>query len=248
MSNTIKRIGAMLLLMVFLFSLTACGGGDITTSHEEEANSFVVLKTSVKSGTSETQEPEPVLYIYHTHSLETYYDGTSVIKVGKALADCLSETYGIKVIHDTTKYGEESAALAYEDSLKGLQSALKSNPEITHFLDIHRDAGRATYVRINGKKIAPVSLVIGKGTEYSGKEKPNFEQNQAFAMAIYEKLAAQSTELVYPLIEKDQRYNQHLPGTCTLINIGFDQNDFEDVAPVIPYLAEAIASALGIKK
>lgn len=244
MPNAIKRIGTTLLLLVFFFSLSACSKSNIITTDEKSGASVVLLKSVPQSATPEPQEPKPVLYIYHTHSFETYADGTSVIDIGKALADCLSETYGIKVIHDTTKYGEQSAAQAYDDSLKGLQAALKSNPDITCFLDVHRDAGRATYVRIDGKKIAPISFVIGKGTKYSGKEKPDFEQNRAFAMAIFEELAAKSTDFVYPLIEKDGRYNQHLPGTCLLINIGFDQNDYEEVAPAVPYLAEAIALAI----
>lgn len=244
MANAIKRIGTMLLLMVFLLSLSACGEGNINASDEKEAKSLVVLKAAAQSSPTETPEQKPVLYIYHTHSFETYADGKSIIEIGKVLADYISETYGIKVIHDTTKYGELSPAHAYEDSLKGLESALKSNPEITHFLDIHRDAGtEKRVVKIDGKDIAPVHLAVGKGTEYSGKEKPNYEQTLAFAKKLYEQLVAQSDDLV-SLDERDGRYNQHLPGICALIDIGRNKNNFEEAAGVVPYLAQAIVECI----
>lgn len=248
MNNAMKRIGAMLLIMVLLFSLSACTPGVVNTSLEKEIEPSGVKTITLSSKTTAKEDKaEPVVYIYHTHAFETYYGGESVVDIGKALTDCLSETYGITVIHDTSDYSKESKPKAYDAAYKGLQTALENNPEITHFLDIHRDAGHAQSTRINGKIIAPVSFAVGKGVEYKNNEKPNYEKNYAFAKLLYEKMAERSVSLVTPISEKDGRYNQHMPGTCALINVGYSENEFAEAKAAIPYLAEAIANAIKVQ-
>lgn len=243
MARIAKRLGRISLIIAFLLSLSACAGGNVAAAGEKGAQAYTMLKTSVRTG---AQELTPVLYVYHTHSFETYAGGESIIEIGKLLADYISETYGVKVIHDTAKYGEQAASRAYADSLKGLEAALKSNPEITHFLDIHRDAGLdKRIVKMDGKELAPVNLIVGKGTQLPADEKPNYAQNHAFALAVQEELAAKSPDLA-ALIEKDGRYNQHLPGICMLVDIGLNTNSLEEAARVIPYLAEAIVCSLAI--
>jgi stage II sporulation protein P len=224
----IKKFLSMLLIAVLLFCGTAYGA------------------TKTVTPTAEPQKPKPVIYIYHTHAHETYADGTSVIEVGKALAAYLTETYGIEVIHDTTNYSEKSLAKAYETALKDVQAALKENPQITCFLDIHRDVGTNKLIHeIGDEEMAPVTFVVGRGEAFSGGGKPSFERNYAFALAVYEKLTARSMGLALPLIEKDGRYNQHLPGLCALIELGLNKNTYKEAANTVPYLAEAIAIELG---
>ena len=81
---------------------------------------------------------EPRILIYHTHATEAYtptskhqyeaseewrtHDNTrNVVAVGDRLAELLTETYGIQVLHDTTNYEPPKLATSYSRSLEGME-------------------------------------------------------------------------------------------------------------------------------
>jgi len=203
------------------------------------------------------------ILIYQTHSEEAYTmtadaeyveaakwrtadNLNNINRIGDALTVQLAEVYGYSVVHDTTNYERPKLATAYNRSLAGIQKNTAAHPELNVFIDVHRDAWNKNNtpkaVEIDGKKVARVMLVIGKGTDF--KQPPDWETNLAFAQKICDNLAQIHPDLSRGISVKEGRYNQHISSRSILIEVGHNENTLEEALNVIPYLAQAIDRAL----
>lgn len=201
--------------------------------------------------------------IYQTHTEEAYTmvagaeyveaakwrtadNFNNIVRVGNALATQLSGVYGLSVLHDTTNYEQPKLGTAYNRSLVGIQENQKENPNLNVFIDVHRDAwnknNTPNSVTIDGKQVARVMLVVGKGVDF--KNPPDWEANLAFAQLICDKLAAINPDLSRGVSVKNGRYNQHVSNHSILIEVGHNQNTLEEAMNATPYIARAIYEAL----
>ncbi|MDD3243272.1 MAG: stage II sporulation protein P [Eubacteriales bacterium] len=170
----------------------------------------------------------------------------SIIRVGDALTTQLAGTYGFSVTHDTTNYERPKLATAYNRSLAGIQKNQKENPDLNVFIDVHRDAWNKSNtpnsVEIDGKQVARIMLVVGKGTDF--KSPPDWESNLAFAQKVSDNLARINPKLSRGVSVKKGRCNQHVSSRSLLVEMGHNQNTLEEALNAAPYLAQAIAQAL----
>jgi stage II sporulation protein P len=206
-----------------------------------------------------------VAFIYQSHNQESYlpeldgvkdpdkaYDPqTNVTKVGLRLAQKL-EQEGIGAVHSDKNYPAIEKSFnyyfSYKYSLKTLQEASSSHPDLKYYFDIHRDSQRRekTTVRINGKDYAQLYFIIG------GKN-PNWKENEQFASQIH-----QAIEAKFPGISKGSFakaaegngvYNQNFSANSVLIEVGGVDNSLEECYRTADALAAAIAEVvLNVKK
>lgn len=207
------------------------------------------------------------MLIYHTHTQEAYnsvqaygYEETAkwrtdnsnynVCAVGEALAKEL-RGYGIIVDHNTTDHEYPNLGTAYSRSADTVKEYTRIH-DYDLIIDLHRDAyGKTTWnpksITLNKKSIARIMFVVGsgKGTNNQGYDiMPDYYTNLSFASAITSKLNSLQPNFAREVHIKDGRYNQHLAQLCALIEVGHNENSFDEAREAMPYLANVIYEEL----
>lgn len=207
-----------------------------------------------------TTGDKKVVYIYHTHSRESYlpnlkgvtnpdlayHSKVNVTKVGERLAEDLNDM-GIGTVVNTddlqgmlTKKGM-SFSQAYDFSRPIVQSAMANNRDLKYFIDIHRDSSRRklTTVTINGKPYAKVSFIIGGDNE-------NYQKNLQLAKELHELLEKKYPGLSRGIMKKqgsltNGKFNQDLSSNAILIEFGGVDNSFEELYRTADAIAEVFS-------
>ena len=225
---------------------------------------FSIEVVSVKE-----QEEKPIrVLIYHTHTYEAFEQtaespyretekwrtadsGHNMVRVGEELA-ALLRSLGMEVVHDQTAFEPPNLSSAYTRSLEMLRERQAAGETYDLYIDLHRDAFIASYgggntVNVGGVEAAKLMMLIGKGEGQTGQgfdEKPDWEKNLAIAQKITDALNDQAQGICRKVSVKSGRYNQHVAQACILVEAGNNKNTLAEVLAAMPYLADAIASAL----
>jgi stage II sporulation protein P len=211
---------------------------------------------------SRIEEQEPLVYIYHTHNIESYLpeinkegidqawdEDENITLVGERLKSSLMER-GISVIHDQTKVHElvKEQGLAFEDSYKisreRLTQELQKNSSIEMVFDIHRDSLRRnqTTVKISDKDYAQITFVLSNSPD-------NYEKNYKLAESIHQGLEEKYPKLSRGILtvsksDKTVTYNQELKAGSMILEIGGVDNTFEESFRTVEALADVIEELL----
>lgn len=219
-------------------------------------NEIMSVDNTLK-GTNST----PQILIYHTHSHEEFTDTTGVntsniVAVGTYLAEILSKEYGYNVIHCTESFDEVNGVFdrskAYTYATPALEQILKDNPSIEVVLDIHRDGLKddspklLTY--INGKATAKVMFFNGISRNSNGEIGYLYNQYRKENLALSLKMKLKAMEL-YPDFTRNNyidayQYNLHLRANSMLIEVGAQNNTFEEAKNAMEPLAEILDKIL----
>ncbi|MGE8001421.1 stage II sporulation protein P [Lysinibacillus sp. NPDC093190] len=205
------------------------------------------------------EEKEPVVYIYHSHNIESfipelpaqqvnsdqaYSDTKNVTLVGKELSRALKEMQ-INSIHDETDIAGilKRKGLHFSDSYivsrENLQKVLAENDSIHMIFDIHRDSQkrRESTIEIKGKEYARIKFVVSKT---SG----NYETNKTFATQLHEQLEELYPGLSIGVIEKgidpQNTYNQDIHDNSVLLEVGGIDNTLEETYRTMDVFAEVL--------
>lgn len=205
---------------------------------------------------------EKSVFIYHTHSWESYLpllglegaenendavDGkTNITIVGDLLGKEL-EKRGIGATVDKTNIGQELndrgwlSAKSYDVSRTLVKSAMASNDRLEYFIDLHRDSFRkdSTTAIINNEPYAKLVFVIGE-------ENKNFQRNVKFANQLHQLLNKNFPGISKGVLPKkgigvDGVYNQDLHGNSLVVEVGGVDNNMKELKNTIEALAEAIS-------
>ncbi len=191
--------------------------------------------------TKTTEGPE--ILIYHTHSRESFADSipgdpsTSIVGVGEHLAEILRNQYGYQVLHHTGEYDVQTRDNAYSRALPEIQKILEENPTIQVVIDLHRDGlaeGAAKLVMdLDGRPTARFMFFNGvscgkKSGNIDYLHNPNLEENLAFSFQL-----KKAAEEYYPGLSRKNyinayRYNMHLCGRTTLLELGAQNNTVQE--------------------
>lgn len=204
-----------------------------------------------------TESEGPKVLIFHTHSQETFVDSdgdpaTSIVGVGRYLADLLNNKYGISTMHHEGVYdlidGKLDRSEAYELAKPEIEQILKDNPSIEVVIDLHRDGvGESTHLvtDINGKPTAQIMLFNGMSRtrtngDLAGMGNPYIQDNLAFSLQM--KIAAEKT---YPGFTrrnylKGYKYNMDLMPKMLLIKAGAQTNTLQEMKNAMEPLAEIL--------
>lgn len=225
----------------------------------------IVRQTDALAAAAVRDEEKPSVLLYHTHTWEAYemteeaqYVPTetwrtrderyNMLRVGEELARCLRDL-GFAVVHDTTAFEPPNLSGAYTRSLAMLEERLAAGETYDYIFDIHRDAYSGLYNGANcaeqdGKKIAYVMLLVGKGTGATGAgfdERPDWPQNLDLAQRITACMNAQVEGVSREVKVKTGRFNQHVSTGALLIEVGNNRNTLEEALAACPVIAQAIA-------
>lgn len=208
---------------------------------------------------------QPRVLIYHTHTWEAYEmtddarytptetwrtkdDQYNMVRIGESLARELTEL-GFYVVHDTTAFEPPNLSDAYTRSLQMLEERMNAGETYDYVFDVHRDAysglwNGANSVEQDGKQIAYVMMLVGKGTGATGSgfdERPDWPQNLELAQAITDQMNAITPGISREVKIKSGRFNQHVSTGALLIEVGNNRNTLDEALAACPVIARAIA-------
>jgi stage II sporulation protein P len=206
---------------------------------------WVVTSTTLAGDTAQSADGQ--VYIYHSHNRESWKNvagsksgssvddpKTNITLVGLELGKILQKK-GISAITANDDIAGRlvlknlSFSQSYSESRKTLQEAMNTNPSLSYFFDIHRDADvpyNQTTATINGKKYARIMFIIGTGN-------PRYEDNAAFAEALNKLLEKKYPGLSRGVLVKSAHqgngeYNQSLSPYSLLLEFGGVNNTLEE--------------------
>ncbi len=201
----------------------------------------------------------PQILIYHTHSHEGFVDtqGTNtsnIVAVGAYLAEVLSKEYGYNVIHCTQSFDEVDGVFdrskAYTYATPALEQILEQYPTVEVVLDIHRDGLKEgsdkllTY--INNKPTAQVMFFNGISRNKNGEIKYLYNKHRKENLALSFKMKLKAMELFPDFSRRNYvdayQYNLHLRGNSMLIEVGAQNNTFEEAKNAMEPLAKLLDS------
>lgn len=211
----------------------------------------------------QTTNKNKVVYIYQSHSWESYLplingakfpddastnnSNINVIAIGRMLSEQL-EKKGIGTVHDTTNMNValKSKGWGYNESYEytrdSIQEVMTHNKSLKFLFDIHRDSQRKdiTTINIKGKPYARISFIIGK-------EHKNFEENLRFSKELNKKIEQSYPGLSRGVFIKRKSegngvYNQDLSNRSVLIEVGGVDNNMEELKTTVDAFAEIFSN------
>ncbi|MBR1385634.1 MAG: stage II sporulation protein P [Bacilli bacterium] len=240
----------------------------VRTISETEIISPLTLIPSKKENTvpifSEEKNKEikeinksPIIYIYNTHQKEKYAStkevnlNYSVIDASYYLQELLRKKniYSIvenKSVSDVLSTNNWNYASSYKVSREFLEKAKKDNPSLKFFIDIHRDSVKKSIstVTINGKSYAKVMFLLGL-------ENNNYKQNEEVITLLENYLNKNYKGLSRGIYRKQGKgvngvYNQDFSKYCFLIEVGGEENTYDEVINTLEVISELIEYIKGV--
>ena len=124
---------------------------------------------------------------------------------------------------------------------------MEKYPTIRLVLDLHRDAiadsgGKQLgyTVAVDGEKVARMMLVVG--TDASGKNHPNWEENMAMAVKLHAQLEKTAPGVCRPISFRRQRFNQDLSTGAVIVEVGAAGNTRQEALLAAEVLADGIVA------
>ena len=206
------------------------------------------------------QEGEgPQILIYHTHSQEAFADSvpgdvnTGIVGVGEYLTQVLTEQYGYRVLHHTGQYDVETRDNAYSRALPEVEQLLAKNPSIQVVIDLHRDEvaqDTRLVTELQGRSTAKFMFFNGlsrtrKTGDIDYLRNENQEANLAFSFQMQLKAAEYYPGLTRRIYLKGYRYNMHLCPRTLLVELGAQNNTYEEAINACDPLAHILDMVLG---
>ena len=206
------------------------------------------------------QEGEgPQILIYHTHSQEAFADSvpgdvnTGIVGVGEYLTKVLTEQYGYRVLHHTGQYDVETRDNAYSRALPEVEQLLAKNPSIQVVIDLHRDEvaqDTRLVTELQGRPTAKFMFFNGlsrtrKTGDIDYLRNENQEANLAFSFQMQLKAAEYYPGLTRRIYLKGYRYNMHLCPRTLLVELGAQNNTYEEAINACDPLAHILDMVLG---
>lgn len=201
----------------------------------------------------------PQILIYHTHSHEGFVDTegkntSNIVAVGAYLAEVLSSEYGYNVIHCTQSFDEVNGVFdrskAYSYATPAIEKILEQYPTVEVVLDVHRDGLKEgsdkLLTTINGKPTAKVMFFNGISRNKNGEIKYLYNKFRKENLALSFKMKLKAMELFPDFSRRNYidayQYNLHLRGNSMLIEVGAQNNTFEEAKNAMEPLAKLLDS------
>ena len=199
---------------------------------------------------------DPIIYIYNTHQKEMYSSpkeiniNYSVLDASFYLQKKLKE-YDIESIVETSSIQDVlntnnwNYATSYRVSRMFMEKRKSENNSINYYIDLHRDSvnKKISTVTINGKNYAKTMFLLGL-------ENPNYKENKIIMEKLEKYLNDNYKGLSRGIYEKQGKgvngvYNQDYSKNCILIEVGGEENTFEEVENTIDVIAEMLSYLVG---
>lgn len=189
-----------------------------------------------------------LVYIYSTHDKEKYMDNKGVIDASNLLKEKL-DNMGIPTIVEKESVSNSLSLLgldfykSYSISRKFVEEAIQNYPNLKLIIDLHRDSvdHKYSYININGKDYARVLFV--QGTRY------DYENNLKLANMLSDSIKNKYPNLSKGIMMKDKIYqnpnfNQDLNNNAILLELGSNNNSWEEVSNTIEVISPIIKEVI----
>lgn len=222
-----------------------------------DINKFLSANLSIK------RSKEPKVLIFNTHGNEIYKDSSGLSQgvqgLNKELGEILENKYGILSIHNYDQFdnvhGKTQILGAYERMSPVIENILKENPSIEMVIDIHRDGLPEDVhltTEINGKETAQIMLVNGLSKKYengilkdiSSLPNPNRENNLALSLRMKLNGNEMYPNFMRKIYLHAYRYSLHMKPLSLLVEVGAQNNTYEEAKNAMEPLADIIASVV----
>ncbi|WP_409368665.1 stage II sporulation protein P [Lysinibacillus sp. 38-6] len=239
-------------------SVAICALATLLFIFQTKQDSLHFNTTQEKNIAASTTTENPLVYIYQTHNLESFYsqsittdskeayqDTQNITLVGERLSQALINN-GIPSMHDKTNImgilKEKNLYFhkAYDISREPLEKALANNSTIQMVFDIHRDSAERDMTTINlaGTDYSKVAFTVSTSSK-------NYEENYKFATLLHNKVEEKYPNLSRGVIVKNKpigqiTYNQDLFANAVLLEIGGIENTLEEEYRTADILANII--------
>ena len=197
---------------------------------------------------------DPLIYIYNTHQGEEYAGNILGVKptvmIGDYILEDLFKADNIKVlveeksIKKILKENNWNYSYSYKASRILLEEAIKNNPSLKYFIDIHRDSlgHDRTTVTIDNKDYAKIMFLIGL-------ENPNYQENLDFSEYINDIIEEKYPKLSKGIYKKkgpgvNGVYNQDFSKYTILIEVGGNESSADEVLNTIIAFKECFLEAI----
>ena len=200
----------------------------------------------------------PIVYIYNTHQVEKY-NSTKEINLNYSVIDAsfylqkklkeydinsIVETMSIQDILSTNNWNYSSS---YRVSKMFMEKRKKENNSLNYYIDLHRDSVEKSIstVTINGIKYAKTMFLLGL-------ENANYKENEKHLINLENWLNDNYNGLSRGIYRKKGKgvngvYNQDFSEYCILIEVGGEENTYEEVENTIDVIAEMLKDFIGGK-
>lgn len=229
--------------------------------NKEKKDDPIITKPVIKDNKdqSETSNSPPIIYIYNTHQGEKY-SSTKEINLNYSVLDASNylnerlKKYNINSIvekgsiQDVLNANNWKYASSYRVSRMYLEEAKKKTKTLSYFIDLHRDSVKKSIstIEIKGKKYAKVMLLLGLENE-------SYKENEKVITKLNDWLNENYKGISRGIYRKEGKgvngvYNQDFSSNCILIEVGGEENTYEEVENTIDVLAEMINYWVGEAK
>jgi len=234
MNNNIKITLKVVVVIVILFNLP------FQKVYSEQVENVVssLTTTDIQKETKKQSNGKSI-YIYNTHQGEKY--ATKSVKEGSRYLMQLLENKGYEVQYETTDFelyktkNKINYAYSYSVSKKYLNNALKEHGEYDLVIDFHRDSINKSLSTItyDNKNYAKLMFVVGKGSS-------NYEAVNKSCEKMSSMLNKKIPKICRGVYLKQSDYNQGTTKNMVLIEVGANENTYEEVQNSLNILAMTI--------
>ena len=193
--------------------------------------------------------PNPDIYIYNTHDKEMYLDKFGVIDAANLIKRNLKEDdIEVFIENDLVSASKLGYIDEYKISRVYMEKVIKTYPNLKLLVDLHRDGvdRLASYIEKDGKSYAKILFV--QGVRYE-----NYEANLKLANKISDMLNERCEGISKGILLKDKEYqhddyNQDLSVNSILLELGTNNNTWEEVSNTIDILVPVLKEIIYEKK
>ena len=234
-----KKVFSITIIAMLLFNVNTFADTNILSNQQQKVSKVMferdlkkIIETKkeiIEAAKKEQKKSLGKILIYHTHTLEEYTDGTTVVDAGNDLAEKLSNL-GFEVDNVVDNFSAD-----YNNAYASSRNYL-SNIDLTQYkliIDLHRDAAGSKIIRqLEDGDYTVVKFVFSTSNK-------NYPEQQNLANKISANLQdIYDEDFIYD--KGILHFNQDLSNNIVLIENGFNTNTIDEVKNSNTKIANAI--------
>ena len=234
-----KKVFSITIIAMLLFNVNTFADTNILSNQQQKVSKVMferdlkkIIETKkeiIEAAKKEQKKSLGKILIYHTHTLEEYADGTTVVDAGNDLAEKLNDL-GFEVDNVVDNFSVD-----YNNAYASSRNYL-SNIDLTQYklvIDLHRDAAGSKIIRqLEDGDYTVVKFVFSTSNK-------NYPEQQNLA----NKISANLQDIYDEDFTYDKgilNFNQDLSNNIVLIENGFNTNTIDEVKNSNTKIANAI--------
>jgi len=230
MNNNVKIVLKVIIVIAIVFHLP------LKKVYSEQVEN-VVSSFSITS--KKKQSNGKSIHIYNTHQGEKYQ--TKSVKEGSRYLMQLLQQRGYDVDYETSDFelykmkNNINYKYSYSVSKKYLNAALKEHGKYDLVIDFHRDSIKKSLSTLSyeNKSYAKLMFVVGKSSS-------NYPQVKKMSQELSSKLNNKIPKLSRGVYIKQSHYNQGTTENMLLIEVGANENTYQEIENSLNILAVVI--------